>query len=65
MRRLAVAVFLALHGLVHGWYVVLSNGWIEADDAVGWNGTSWLLSPIVFILSYFCNEDYHATLKCV
>ncbi|MCU4718733.1 hypothetical protein [Halapricum hydrolyticum] len=47
MRRVAVAVFLALHGLVHGWYVVLSNGWVQAEDAMGWNGTSWLLSSLL------------------
>lgn len=41
-----IAVFLALHGLVHGWYVVLSQGWVEAEDAMGWNGESWLLSGV-------------------
>lgn len=41
---LAVAVFLVLHGLVHLWYVVLSQGWVEMEDAMGWNGQSWLLS---------------------
>lgn len=44
----AIAVFLAFHGVVHGWYVVLSRGWIEPDGdeapAWGWNGRSWLLS---------------------
>lgn len=47
MRRTALAVFLVLHGLVHGWYVLLSNGWVTAEDAMGWNGTSWLLSPVL------------------
>lgn len=46
MRRLLVGVFLALHGLVHLWYVVLSQGWIEVEDEMGWNGYSWLLSPL-------------------
>ncbi|WP_436926075.1 hypothetical protein [Halosimplex amylolyticum] len=45
--RLAVAVFLALHGLVHLWYVVLSQGWVEVEDAMGWNGQSWLLSDLL------------------
>lgn len=44
MLSLVAAVFLALHGLVHGWYVVLSQGWITVEDAMGWNGHSWLLS---------------------
>ena len=47
MLELAAAVFLALHGLVHVWYVVLSNGWIEVEDAVGWNGDSWLLTGVL------------------
>lgn len=46
MRRLIVGVFLVLHGLVHLWYVVLSHGWIEVEDEMGWNGHSWLLSPM-------------------
>ena len=45
--ELAAAVFLALHGLVHLWYVVLSNGWIEVEDAMGWNGESWLLTGVL------------------
>lgn len=47
MRRVWLGVFLALHGLVHGWYVVVSNGWMEVEDAMGWNGTSWLFSPLL------------------
>ena len=45
--RLAVAVFLVLHGIVHLWYVVLSQGWVEVEDAMGWNGQSWLLSDLL------------------
>jgi len=41
---LAIGVFVALHGLVHLWYVVLSQGWVEMEDAMGWTGHSWLLS---------------------
>jgi len=44
---LAVAVFLVLHGVVHLWYVVLSQGWVEVEDAMGWNGQSWLLSDLL------------------
>lgn len=42
-----VGLFLALHGLVHVWYVVLSQGWVEVEDAMGWTGHSWLLSGIL------------------
>lgn len=35
---------LALHGLVHAWYVVLSRDWVEYEEAMGWNGESWLLT---------------------
>ena len=42
-----IALFLALHGLVHGWYVVLSRGWVEVEDAMGWNGESWLLTGVL------------------
>ncbi|HKL28359.1 MAG TPA: hypothetical protein VJ898_03730 [Natrialbaceae archaeon] len=44
VQNLLVGVFLALHGLVHLWYVVLSQGWVAVEDAMGWNGHSWLLS---------------------
>ena len=47
MLGFAVAVFLVLHGLVHLWYVVLSQGWVEMEDAMGWNGRSWLLSDLL------------------
>ena len=47
MLGLAVAIFLVLHGLVHLWYVVLSLGWVEVEDAMGWNGQSWLLSDLL------------------
>lgn len=45
--RLGAAVFLALHGLVHLWYVVLSQGWVEIEDQMGWSGHSWLLSGVL------------------
>ena len=47
MLELAAAVFLVLHGVVHLWYVVLSQGWVEVEDAMGWNGRSWLLSGLL------------------
>ena len=47
LLQYAIGGFLVLHGLVHGWYVVLSRGWIEVEDAMGWNGESWLLSAVL------------------
>lgn len=44
MRELVGGGFLVLHGFVHLWYVVLSQGWVEAEEQMGWNGHSWLLS---------------------
>jgi len=44
VQNLLIGAFLALHGLVHVWYVVRSQGWVEVEDAMGWNGHSWLLS---------------------
>lgn len=46
VTRLLVGLFLVLHGLVHVWYVVLSRGWVEVEDQMGWTGHSWLLSSV-------------------
>jgi hypothetical protein len=37
-------IFLILHGLVHLWYLTLSQGWVEFQPDMGWTGHSWLLS---------------------
>lgn len=42
-----IALFLALHGLVHVWYVVLSQDWVEVEEAMAWDGKSWLLSGVL------------------
>lgn len=47
MLRLGIGVFLVLHAIVHLWYVVLSQGWVEVEEQMGWNGHSWLLSSIL------------------
>lgn len=47
MLRLLAGIFLVLHGVVHLWYVVLSQGWVEVEEQMGWNGYSWLLSPVL------------------
>lgn len=47
LTQYGLGVVLALHGLVHLWYVVLSRGWVEDEEAMGWNGESWLLTGIL------------------
>ena len=42
-----IGVFLSLHGLVHLWYVTLSQGWVEFQADMGWTGKSWILSHIM------------------
>jgi len=47
MLRIALGVFIALHGLVHLWYVVLSQQLVEFQPEMGWSGRSWLFSPLL------------------
>ena len=47
MLRIAVGVFLVLHGLVHLWYVVLSQQLVEFQPEMGWSGRSWFFSPLL------------------
>lgn len=42
-----VGIFLVLHGLVHMWYVTLSQGWVAFEAEMGWSGNSWLLSSFL------------------
>lgn len=42
--QIVFAIFVILHGLVHMWYVTLSQGWVEFQVEMGWNGRSWLLT---------------------
>lgn len=44
MLRILSAIFIVLHGLVHMWYVALSQGWVEFEPEMGWTSESWLLS---------------------
>lgn len=37
-------LFFMQHGLVHFWYLTLSQGWVRYQPAMGWTGESWLLS---------------------
>lgn len=40
-------IFIILHGLVHVWYITLSQGWVEFQADMGWTGRSWLLSGLL------------------
>ncbi len=40
-------IFIALHGLVHVWYVVLSQQLVAFKPEMGWTGRSWLLTDIL------------------
>ena len=47
MFRLLFGMFIVLHGLVHLWYVVLSQGLVKIKAGmpeVGWTGKSWLFT---------------------
>ena len=47
MRRILFGIFIVLHGLVHLWYVTLSQRLVEFRPEMGWSGESWLFSPLV------------------
>ncbi len=47
ISRLLLGSFVLAHGLVHLWFVVLSQNWIKFEEAMGWTGKSWLLSSLV------------------
>ena len=40
------AILVILHGLVHMWYVTLSQDWVTFQSEMGWTGHSWLLSNV-------------------
>ena len=42
--QIVFAIFVILHGLVHMWYVTLSQRWVEFQVEMGWNGRSWLFT---------------------
>jgi hypothetical protein len=43
MRWIA-GIFIISHGLVHAWYITLSQGWVAFQPDMGWTGRSWVLS---------------------
>jgi len=40
-------LFIVLHGLVHLWYVVLSQKLVAFQPEMGWTGRSWLLTNVL------------------
>lgn len=47
MIKLITGVFILLHGLVHGWFVILAAGCINYKPNMGWTYESWILSEIL------------------
>lgn len=47
MARTLFGIFIILHGLVHAWYIVLSQKWVTFQPAMGWNGRSWLFTGLI------------------
>jgi hypothetical protein len=47
MIRIFIGIFIVLHGLVHLWYVALSQRLIEFQPEMGWSGESWIFTPLL------------------
>jgi hypothetical protein len=47
MLRMLFGVFVILHGLVHLWPFVLSQGLVEYKPEMGWTGESWILTRVI------------------
>jgi hypothetical protein len=47
MLAFLYGISVLLHGLVHLWYVTLSQRWVEFQPEMGWTGESWLFSPLL------------------
>ena len=45
--NILIGIFILLHGLVHMWYVTLSQGWVAFQSNMGWTGKSWLLTNLL------------------
>jgi hypothetical protein len=45
--HILIGIIVLLHGLVHIWYIILSQGWVEFDAKMGWTGKSWLLTGLL------------------
>lgn len=44
MLRFFIGLFIVLHGLVHLWYVTLSQRLVEFQPEMGWSGRSWIFT---------------------
>ena len=47
MIKVLTGIFIVLHGLVHLWYLTLSQGWVEFQADMGWTGKSWLFTNLL------------------
>ena len=47
MVRLLIGVFIILHGLVHIWYLTLSQRLVPFQPEMGWTGRSWIFTDIL------------------
>jgi hypothetical protein len=47
MLRLLFGLLIILHGLVHMWFVALSQRWVEFEPSMGWTSESWLFTPLI------------------
>ena len=47
MVRTLFAAFVILHGLVHLWFVVLSQELVPFEPEMGWTGESWLFTDLL------------------
>lgn len=45
--RVLMGIFVILHGLVHLWFVVLSQEWVKFEAEMGWTGESWLFTGLL------------------
>ena len=47
MLNSLLGVFIVLHGLVHLWYVTLSQRLVEFQPEMGWTGESWFFTSLL------------------
>jgi hypothetical protein len=47
MLRFFIGLFVVLHGLVHLWFVVLSQKLVEFRPEMGWTGRSWIFTNML------------------
>ncbi len=45
--NIIIGIFVILHGLVHFWFITLSQGWVAFEADMGWTGYSRLLSDLL------------------